>query len=151
VTSDQPALKPQTSQTAGAPRGAESILLVEDEDVVRTLVRLMLEKQGYAVVEVADPLEALTLSEGDCSFDLLVTDVVMPGMNGHDLATQLVGRLPGLKVLFTSGYSNHTAITGGELEPGTAFLQKPFVMGELAAKVRDLLDAPPLVEPLLAA
>ena len=111
----------------------------------------MLTRQGYAVVEAADPLEALAISEGDRSFDLLVTDVVMPGMNGHDLATELVSRLPGLKVLFTSGYSSHTTLIDGKLEPGAAFLQKPFELGVLAAKVRELLDGPSVSAPLLAA
>ena len=77
-----------------SPRGVESILLVEDEDIVRTLVRSLLVKQGYAVVEAASPLEALVICEGGRSFDLLVTDVVMPGMNGHELATQLVASCP---------------------------------------------------------
>jgi CheY-like chemotaxis protein len=129
----------------------ESILLVDDEEVVRTLVSRMLTRQGYVVVALADPLEALALCEGDQSFDLLVTDVLMPGLNGHDLAAQLVAQRPGLRVLFTSGYSSRIAGADGELDPGTAFLQKPFAVGELAASVRELLDAPRVVEPLHAA
>jgi CheY-like chemotaxis protein len=134
-----------------SPRGTESILLVEDEDIVRTLVRSLLTKQGYTVVEAADPLEALVICEGGRAFDLLVTDVVMPGMNGYELATQLVARLPELKILFTSGYSSHATLVDGTLESGTAFLQKPFELGALAAKVRELLDGPCVSTPLLAA
>jgi two-component system cell cycle sensor histidine kinase/response regulator CckA len=138
----------QISTIETSPRGMESILLVEDEDIVRTLVRRVLVSLGYAVVETADPLEALAICAGDCSFDLLVTDVVMPGMNGNELAAQLVARLPGLKVLFTSGYASNTGVIDGELAPGTAFLQKPFALGEFAAKVRELLDARGVDEPL---
>ena len=151
ATSEEPAPRAQNISIDASPHGVESILLVEDEDVVRNLVLRLLKKQGYDVVAAADPLEALAICDGGSSFDLLVTDVVMPGMNGHDLATELVARLPGLKVLFTSGYSNESALTERKLEPGTAFLQKPFELGAFAAKVRELLDGPSATQPLLAA
>jgi CheY-like chemotaxis protein len=122
-------------------RGLESILLVEDEAIVRTLVRTVLTKQGYKVVEAADPKEALAICAGGSSFDLLFTDVVMPGMNGHELAKRLVAGQPGMKVLFSSGYSNDTGGLAGKLDPDT-FLQKPYALGELASKVRELLDTP---------
>ena len=134
-----------------SPRGVESILLVEDEAVVRALVSSVLTKQGYVVVEAACAVDALAICDDNESFDLLVTDVVMPGMNGHDLAAQLIPRFPSLRVLFTSGYSSHTIAVGGTLEPGRAFLQKPFAIGELASTVRDLLDGPPVGNPLVAA
>ena len=151
ATDEKAAQRAQDISIGAAPGGVESILLVEDEEVVRTLVRSLLTKQGYTVVDAADPLEALAICDGDRSFDLLVTDIVMPGMNGHDLATELLTRLPELKVLFTSGYSSHATFIDGKLEPGMAFLQKPFELGVFAAKVRELLDGPSATAPLLAA
>ena len=94
-------------------RGLESILLVEDEAIVRTLVRTVLTEQGYKVVEAADPNEALAICAGGSTFDLLFTDVVMPGMNGHELAKRLIAGQPSLKVLFSSGYSNDTGVLAG--------------------------------------
>jgi PAS domain S-box-containing protein len=150
ATSESATAKAPVSHIDASPRGVESILLVEDEHVVRTLVRSVLVKQGYVVVDTADPLEAPALCD-ERSFDLLVTDVVMPGLSGPDLATQLLDRLPGLKVLFISGYSSHSSLVDGALQAGTAFLQKPFVLGELATKVRELLDVPAPAQPFVAA
>jgi PAS domain S-box-containing protein len=146
---DQAITSTPTPTTLGTSTGgAETILLVEDEDIVRTLVCRVLVDLGYSVVDTADPLEALELCTGDEAFDLLITDVVMPGMNGRELAAQLVDRLPGLKVLFTSGYASDTGVTDEPLGPGTGFLQKPFELGEFAAKVRELLDPSAIDEPL---
>ena len=139
------ALKPTLKASA---RGRESILLVEDENIVRTLARTVLTEQGYAVVEAADPLEALAICAGGRTFDLLFTDVVMPGMNGHELATRLISGQPSLKVLFSSGYSNDTGVLAGQLHPDTSFLQKPYALGELATKVRELLDKPIVAAPV---
>jgi two-component system cell cycle sensor histidine kinase/response regulator CckA len=120
----------------GAPRGAETILLVEDEDIVRRLVAEMLEGQGYSVLVAIGPDEALEVTE---PFDLLLTDVVMPSMSGPELAGQMVDRRPEIGVLFTSGYSaeavaDRSALIGDLLE-------KPFTIEQLARKVRNALDA----------
>jgi two-component system, cell cycle sensor histidine kinase and response regulator CckA len=136
-----------------APRpGTEVVLLVDDEPAPRRLGRHVLQSFGYTVLEAECTDEAVRAAAAHPGrIDLLVTDIVMPGMSGHDLATQLVARLPGLKVLFTSGYSNENMPSDGTLEPGTAFLQKPFELGVLAANVRELLDGPSATQPLLAA
>ncbi len=118
--------------------------------MVRAMVRMVLTSEGYAVVEAADPAEALAICAEGRSFDLLVTDIVMPGMTGHELARQLVSRQPSLKVLLTSGYSSDIDGIGAKLDLDTAFLQKPYELSELAAKVRTLLDAPVNRPPLLA-
>lgn len=121
-------------------RGSETILLAEDDDVLRRLTARILTAQGYRVLEASDGVEALRVAEeheGD--LDLLTTDMVMPSMGGHDLASQLTARRPGLKVLFVSGYTDD-AIGRGELQPGDAFLQKPVDPRMLAKKVRQMLD-----------
>ena len=120
----------------GSPRGAETILLVEDEDIVRRLVAEMLEGQGYRVVVATGPIEALDVTE---PFDLLFTDVVMPSMSGPELASQLIVLRPGIGVLFTSGYSA-AAVTDRSTLIGD-LLEKPFTIEQLARKVRDALDA----------
>lgn len=120
----------------------ESILLVEDEDVVRRLVRQMLTRQGYEVIDAADPEQALEIAcGGEKTFDLLVTDVVMPKMNGRELAERLTGTQPSLRVLYTSGYTASAIKSNGQLEPDMVMLQKPFTMQDLADKVREVLDA----------
>ena len=111
-----------------------------------------LSEQGYAVARGGRAAEALAICESDPRIDLLVTDVVMPGMNGHELATQLVARRPDLQVLFMSGYSSDDALSrqgarAGHRLPAEAVRAR----GMLAAKVRELLDAPSVSAPLLAA
>ena len=120
----------------GSPRGSETILLVEDEDIVRRLVAEMLEGQGYRVVVATGPIEALDVTE---PFDLLFTDVVMPSMSGPELASQLIVLRPGIGVLFTSGYSA-AAVTDRSTLIGD-LLEKPFTIEQLARKIRDALDA----------
>jgi len=123
-----------------SPRGAETILLVEDEGVVRRLVAEMLEGQGYRVIIAEGPLEALAVTE---HFDLLLTDVVMPSMSGPELAEQLIARTSGISVLFTSGYS--AAAVADRNAMVADLLEKPFTIEQLARKVRAALDArPPL-------
>jgi signal transduction histidine kinase/CheY-like chemotaxis protein len=122
------------------PTGAETILLVEDEEVVRGLVVMSLESFGYRVISAATPSEALAAAELH-EFDLLVTDVVMPEMNGRELATVLDELRPGLRVLYTSGYASHVLLEDGVLSETTSFLQKPFALDDLACKVREVLDA----------
>jgi len=122
-------------------RGSETILLVEDEPAVRAVARLVLIRQGYTVFEAADGQTALTMMDGSGpSIDLVLTDVVMPGMSGRALADQLTSRLPGLRVLYMSGYTDDAIVRHGMLEPGLAYLQKPFRPDALARKVRDVLN-----------
>ncbi len=122
-------------------KGLETILLVEDEPANLKMTALLLERQGYAVLTCASPREALHLAESyRGKLDLLVTDVVMPEMNGHDLAQNLLNRFPGLKRLFMSGYPADVIAHHGVLEPGVHFIQKPFTLRELASKIREALE-----------
>jgi len=124
-------------------QGDETVLLVEDEPEVRSLVQRILKTQGYTVVTAANPDEALAVArEFKGPIQLMVTDVVMPGMSGVQLAERLVPTRPDMKVLFVSGYTNDAIGHHGVLDPGTAFLQKPFTPNALARKVRDVLEAP---------
>ena len=122
-------------------RGAESLLLVEDEQIVRELVTEMLEGQGYTVTSTGDPEEALALSAGGADYDLLITDVVMPKLNGRQLAEAFSQRVNKPKIMYVSGYTSAAIMDRGVLDADVAFLQKPFALGELAAKVRETLDA----------
>jgi len=124
--------------------GAETILVVEDEDAVRSMVREALEARGYRVLVARNGVEALDLAGryGDY-IDLLVTDVIMPQMNGAELAQRLARLRPGLRVLFVSGYTDDAVIRVGVLEQRTAFLQKPFSLDVLGRTVRDVLDKGP--------
>lgn len=124
-----------------AARGmGELILVVEDEEPLRGLFVMMLEGLGYRVKAAANGGEALiAIEEEGLRPDLLITDMVMPGMSGRTLAGRLSGVQPGLKVLFTSGYTDSTIVRHGGLDPETAFLQKPFNLKSLAAKVQKLL------------
>jgi len=120
----------------------ETILLVEDEDIVRALAKQILEDYGYTVIEARNSLEAITVCEAeDCKFDLLMTDVVMPQMGGRELADSLKEKLPELKILFTSGYTDDAVVRHGVIEVGTNFIQKPFTPDALGKKVRELLSA----------
>jgi two-component system, cell cycle sensor histidine kinase and response regulator CckA len=124
--------------------GDETVLLVEDEPEVRSLVQRILKTQGYTVVTAANPDEALAIArEFRGPIQLMVTDVVMPGMSGLQLAERLNPTRPDMKVLFVSGYTNDAIGHQGVLDPGTAFLQKPFTPNALARKVREVLEAPP--------
>ena len=124
-----------------AARGRETVLLAEDEDGVRGLARLVLERAGYTVLEAPDGGAALALGGGHAGpIHLLVTDVVMPGMGGRELAGRLTTLRPGIGVLFLSGYTDDTVVRHGVLEEDVAFLQKPFSPAALAQKVREVLD-----------
>ena len=120
-------------------RGTETVLLVEDEDGVRAVARQVLARYGYAVIEVAGPEEALALTETTQGVDLLLTDIVMPGVGGRALAAQFTARRPGTRVLFMSGYPDAAIGRHQMLERGLAFLQKPFSAEALARKVREVL------------
>jgi two-component system, cell cycle sensor histidine kinase and response regulator CckA len=124
-------------------RGSETILLVEDEEAVRTMAQRMLERNGFRVIVAQDPADALRIaSEPERSIDLLLTDVVMPVMSGAALATQLRQLRPELEVLYVSGYTDGTVGAHGVLESGAFFLQKPFTSDQLVRKLRSVLDAP---------
>jgi signal transduction histidine kinase/CheY-like chemotaxis protein len=121
----------------------ETVLLVEDEDAVRAVSVLLLESLGYRVLEAANAEEALRLvGAGRQKLDLLMTDVVMPGRNGRELAEALRRENPGLKVLFQSGYTGEAVAGHGIVEAEMAFLQKPFTLDALAKRVRAVLDEP---------
>ena len=120
-------------------RGTETILLVEDEDSVRTVARHVLQRHGYAVIETARSEDALALADGTQAVDLLLTDIVMPGVGGRALAAQFTARRPGTRVLFMSGYPAAAIGRHQMLERGLAFLQKPFSAAALAEKVREVL------------
>jgi len=122
-------------------KGVETILLVEDETVVRQLVAEILESHGYSVLSAGDGPSALELlrRHGD-PVELLVTDVVMPGMSGPEVAKAVTSMRPGMQVLYISGYTDSAIGHHGVLEPGIAFLQKPFSADDLVRKVRSVLD-----------
>jgi CheY-like chemotaxis protein len=127
-----------------AQQGTEAILLVEDEDAVRALVRSVLREKGYRVLEASRGEEALELSElYSGQIDLLVTDVVMPRMSGRELARRMVNVRPYIKVLYISGYADDVVWYQGGVDSGGAFLQKPFSPEALARKVREVLSGPP--------
>jgi two-component system CheB/CheR fusion protein len=126
---------------AAAPKGAENILLVEDEDGVRRLARNVLEASGYVVYEARNGREGLALFEThDGPIDLLLTDVVMPELGGRELAEKAAKLRPGLRVLFMSGHTADVVLREG-VQQGTPFLQKPFRPSGLASKVREVLDS----------
>jgi CheY-like chemotaxis protein len=118
-------------------------LLVEDEGIVRELIRTLLQSNGYTVLEASNGGEALLVCQQHPGpIHLLITDVVMPHMGGPELAERLALLRPGLKALYISGYTDQAIVHHGVLEPGLAFLQKPFTPAALRRKVREILDAP---------
>jgi PAS domain S-box-containing protein len=132
-----------THPSVGSNRGTETVLVVEDEAAVRNLVRTVLGRKGYAVLAAQDGAAALDLLEKHTGvIHVLLTDVVMPGMNGRDLAARVRAHRPTIKVVFMSGYTADVPTELGT-EDGTAFLSKPFNERALAAKLREVLDTPP--------
>jgi CheY-like chemotaxis protein len=122
--------------------GHETILVVEDDRDVRAYLVEVLRDLNYRVLSAHDSVAALGLiKQGDILIDLLLTDVVLPGINGRQLAEQAQNRRPGLKILFTTGYSRNAIVHQGRLDPGVAMIQKPITQEGLAARIRDLLDA----------
>jgi nitrogen-specific signal transduction histidine kinase/CheY-like chemotaxis protein len=122
--------------------GTETVLLVEDEDVVRNLVRSILERHGYAVLGAADGTEAMRLLARHLGrVDLLLTDVVIPQMSGPELAEQVVASHPEVGLLYMSGYTDNAIVHHGVLDAGLAFIQKPFTPEALLRKVREVLDS----------
>ncbi len=125
-----------------AQRGCETILLVEDDEAVRGLTETVLTSYGYKLLVAQDPEHALKLADlPDFNVQMVLTDVVMPTMSGSELVRRLSQKKPHLKVLYMSGYTDNVIASGGVLEPGLAFLQKPFMPIALAQKVREVLDS----------
>jgi two-component system cell cycle sensor histidine kinase/response regulator CckA len=123
--------------------GRETVLLVEDDESVRRLATLILERNGYRVIATADGMTALDAARAhDGPIDLLLTDMVMPGLNGREVAERFATLQPSARVLFMSGYAGEALSAQGVLDPSVAFLAKPFVPAELARKVREVLDEP---------
>src|ERR1700691_88716 len=132
-------------EAIGLPRaehGQETILLVEDETNLRRLARQYLETQGYKILEAEDGAAALQIVDGHKgAIDLLLTDVIMPGMNGRELAAQISVLLPDVRVLYMSGYSENAVGQDGTLDAGINLLQKPFSLPALRERLRELLDS----------
>ncbi len=123
-------------------RGHETILLVEDEPAILAISQSMLERLGYRILGASTPREAIRLAEGNAGkIGLLMTDVVMPEMNGRDLARNVTAFQPGLKCLFMSGYTADVIAHNGMLHKGVHFIQKPFTLRELGTHVRSALDS----------
>jgi PAS domain S-box-containing protein len=120
--------------------GSETILLAEDEELVRSLSRKILEACGYRVIEACDGVEALEILARDEEIDLLLTDLIMPRMGGRELAERLQAVRPELPILFASGYTDEAIVRHGVLDSSTNFIQKPFTIDDVARKVRDMLD-----------
>ncbi|MDK2973395.1 MAG: two-component system, cell cycle sensor histidine kinase and response regulator CckA [Candidatus Sumerlaeota bacterium] len=136
-------LAERAAPARGTPvRGSETILLVEDEPMILSLGQRLLEGLGYKVLIAGDPAEALLLASNNTGkIDLLMTDVVMPGLNGRQLAQQITEMQPGVKCLYMSGYTANVIAHHGVLDEGVHFIQKPFTVQELGRKVRDVLGS----------
>src|SRR5881628_1659071 len=140
------AVEPQAAavETAVMLDGSETVLVAEDEDAVRQIIEKALQARGYTVMVARDGNEALALAGRHTGqIDLLVTDVVMPDMNGRALSERLTHVRPKIKTLYLSGYTDDAILHHGVLEEGVAFLQKPFSLGALARKVREVIEARP--------
>jgi PAS domain S-box-containing protein len=120
--------------------GAETVLIVEDAEGLRALAKRLLERQGYTVLVAAQADEATQLFDRNPSIDVLLTDVVMPGSSGPELSKRLVERRPSLRVIYMSGYTEEAIVQHGVVNPGIAFLHKPFTSETLGAKIREVLD-----------
>jgi CheY-like chemotaxis protein len=146
---NESALEHEHEGTRREANGTETVLLVEDDINVRTVAKIALESKGYTVLEASCGAAAVQIAEdAPASFDILVTDVVMPEMGGRQLAQQLRTRLPNLRVLFISGYTGEAVFKYGPSEPTDGFLQKPFTPQALARMVRSVLDGRTGVAPV---
>ncbi len=141
----EPAVTTEARTKVTSLKGTETILLVEDEEMVRDLARESLELEGYTVLEAANGGEALLIAQHyEGPIHLMLTDVVMPRMSGRELAEQLTELKPSMRVLFMSGYTDDAIVHHGRLQEGVPFIEKPFTPDSLARKVREVLDAPAL-------
>lgn len=123
-------------------KGTETILLVEDDEMLRAITLEILKKCGYQILESLTVTDAIRIAEQYTNpIQLLVTDVVMPDMKGHELAKHLSRSHPEMKVLFTSGYTDNVIVCYGILEEGVPFLQKPYSAESMVSKVREVLDS----------
>ena len=126
-----------------ATRGSETVLVTEDQSEVRAFAQRVLESLGYRVLVASSAVEALAIGERHPEpIHLLLTDIVMPGMNGRELANQLAVVRPGIRVIFTSGYANELIAQHNLLDPSLVYISKPFSAETLAGTVREVLDAP---------
>ncbi len=139
---DKMEVVPERTQPVETPRGNETVLLVEDEPMLRELAATMLGELGYRVLEADNGQHALRVIQENLAtpIDVLVTDVVMPEMGGKELADKLRTISPQTKVLFSSGYTEDAIVQGGVLDPGISFMQKPYTFTTLAQKVREALE-----------
>lgn len=138
---EQPADKPREKPASLS--GTETVLLVEDDQMLRRLGERLLRESGYTVLAAADGLDALqALERHGRPVDLLITDVVMPGMNGRELALEVARRALAARTLYMSGYTDEAIAKHGVLEPGLAFIYKPFTAEGLALKLREVLEGP---------
>jgi len=136
------AVKDEISETAEVPTGSETLLVVEDDEQVLELMKEVLGELGYNVLAAADGEEALDICnryEGD--IHLLLTDVVLPKLNGPQVAVEFVNKRPESKIVYVSGYSEKGVIENGLIDSGSEVFQKPFTASSLAHKVREVLDS----------
>lgn len=137
----EPASSANRALTRNRTIGSETILLVEDDEEVRNVATRILRRNGYRVLEAGNGADALRVCEDESEpVDLIVTDIVMPEMNGSELAQKIREKQPDARILFTSGYTEDAAVRQSLLHPGEAFIEKPFTPASLAKKARDLLD-----------
>jgi CheY-like chemotaxis protein len=143
LMNDASAREPAAEPTGATPHatGDETIVVAEDDPSVRQGTVRMLEELGYAVLEAGSGAEALRLLDANPNVALLVTDVVMPGMNGRELADEAMRRRPGLHVLYTTGYTRNAIVHRGTLDPGVHLITKPYTLDTLARKVAELLHS----------
>jgi two-component system, cell cycle sensor histidine kinase and response regulator CckA len=137
------AMAPAAGAQGAAPRGGETVLLVEDEDLLRRMTREVLEASGYQVLEAANGDEAIQISRSySGTIQVMLTDVVMPGLSGPELARVLASTRPQMKVFYVSGYPDEASVPKVRPADGTDFLQKPFTPAALELRLRQLLDTP---------
>jgi two-component system, cell cycle sensor histidine kinase and response regulator CckA len=142
MTKDLPRELVQAEPPTPRPGGTETVLIVEDEELVRSLAREALDMFGYHVLDAATPLAAIEICRAyEGPIHLLITDVVLPKMDGRSLAKALSSSRPDLKVLYMSGYTENFIVHHGVLDEGVHFIQKPFNLDDLARKIRQILDA----------